>query len=90
MSSMYGYGAYSATYRYEPIRRTARKKTLCQGGCGRKLDRQRTFTQTINPFNRNPDGTPRNYRQVWASLGEECEAWQPEATCKNCLVDQEG
>lgn len=82
-----GYGAISTTVRYQQVKRTVRKKAPCRGGCDRNLDRQRTFTQTISPFNRSPDGTPKTYAQVWESLGQECEAWEPQAVCKNCQVD---
>lgn len=62
-------------YRFEEVRRTAKKRVPCEG-CGKKLNRQTTFSQTINPFNKNADGDPKSYREIWDELGAECREWE--------------
>jgi hypothetical protein len=79
---MYGYGATSATYRYEEVPCLAVRVGNCPG-CGRKVRRQRTFTETVNPFNKInlPDGTsrPKTWQEVWRSVSEKAAAWSPDA-----------
>lgn len=75
----------SYTVRFQEVRRTASRTVACIG-CGKKLKRQRTFEQTINPFNRNGDGEVKSYAEIWKELGEECDAWQPHPqTCTACF-----
>ena len=63
---------------YEPIRRTASKSVPCPI-CGKKVKRQRTFKMTLNPFNKNPDGTVRDRSDIWAALGEQVKEWSAKA-----------
>lgn len=72
------------TYRFEEVARTAKRRVKCAGGCGKTLSRQTTFTQTLNPFNKNADGEPKTYAEIWKELGVECDQWQPTATCTAC------
>lgn len=37
---------------------------------------QKTFTQTLNPFNKAADGTPKTREQILAELREEAYQWQ--------------
>jgi hypothetical protein len=60
---------------YDPVRRAASKSLPCPV-CGKKLRRTRTFQMTVNPFNKNPDGTVRTIPQIWEALGEQVKAWQ--------------
>jgi hypothetical protein len=73
------------TYRFEEVKRTAKKRVPCEG-CGKKLNRQTTFSQTINPFNRNADGFPKTYREIWDELGAECREWEADVTGFECLA----
>lgn len=43
--------------------------------CGEKTRRERTFTHTINPYNRNDDGTTKTREQVRADVNEEADHW---------------
>lgn len=72
------------TVRFQQVSRTAKRRIKCAGGCGKTLVRQTTFVNTINPFNKNADGIPKTYAEVWRDLGAKCDAWQPTATCKAC------
>lgn len=60
--------------RYEEVRETRIKNWPCPG-CGRKVKRQRTFVNTINPFNRNADGVPKSRREVTADVRAKGDAW---------------
>lgn len=64
------------TYRYDEVSYHARKVGL-SAKCDKPATRQRKFTNTINPFNRNPDGSVRTRSEVWENvkrLGHEWEA----------------
>ena len=63
--------------RFEEVRRAGRKTVPC-ARCGAKIRRQRTFTMTASPWNKNPDGTVRTRAEIWAALGEKIAQWQQE------------
>lgn len=46
-------------------------------GCGKRRKVQRTFHQTINPYNKNSDGFPKTYSEVLASVKDEAYKWTP-------------
>lgn len=71
-------------YRFQQVKRTARKRVPCEE-CGKKLSRQTTFMQTINPFNKNSEGYPKTYKEIWAELGEECREWEAVTEGHLCL-----
>jgi hypothetical protein len=64
-------------YRFQPIRQQARKNLPCPG-CGKKVRRQWTVEHTVNPFNKNPDGTVKDEHQVRAAVRAEAAKWQAE------------
>lgn len=71
---------------YEPISATARLTIECSG-CGKRLVRQRTFTQTASPFNRGADGFQKTRREIRSSVLAEAAAWVPtgrDALCATC------
>lgn len=71
---------------YEQLQTTALKSLPCPG-CGRKVRRQRTFTETLNPFNRNAAGQPRTHHEVYESLRIQVAAWRAEPViCSRCEV----
>ena len=78
-------GWVTATVRFERIPLTFRKTVKC-ADCGKRLKRQRTFEQTLNPWNRNAEGQPKSRQEILASLREQGAEWkqQPE-TCSTCL-----
>lgn len=65
----------TTTYRFERVPLTVHKSVNCTV-CGKKVRRQRTFEQTRNPFNKNEDGTVKNYADIYRELGEEGDAWK--------------
>ena len=65
------------TYRFQSVRRTAEKSGNCPS-CGKRVVRRQTFEQTVNPFNRNADGTVKTAQEVDASVKAEAAAWVPD------------
>ena len=71
------------TYHYERFSHTVKRRVPCLI-CGRKVSRQRTFSQTDSPFNKNADGTRKTIPEIRQSLYAEGHAWDPIATCAHC------
>ena len=78
------------TYRFQDVSHTERRRIPCGGGCGKKLTRSRTFTNTINPFNKNADGEVKKYSEVYADVKAEGEKWEPTGMCPACTERIEG
>jgi hypothetical protein len=71
-------------YRFEKVSRSSTKTDACPT-CGRTVKRSRTFTNTINPFNKDPEtGLPRTRAQIWEKLGKDIEAWVPDFEHEKC------
>lgn len=71
------------TYRFEEIKQQARKRVPCDE-CGKKVSRQRTFSQTLNPFNKNADGEPKSPQEIDEELAAEAQAWQAKQDGELC------
>lgn len=59
------------------------------GECGKSLKRKVVEEKTVNPFNKNDDGTPKTstqvYRDAYAAATEKAKALEGAVvTCKNC------
>lgn len=52
--------------------------------CGKRTRRSKKFEQTVNPFNKNPDGTVKTRDEVWASVRAEAKAWEPDFRHEAC------
>lgn len=65
------------TYRFREVKHQASKNLPCPK-CGKKLRRQRTFGQTINPFNKNADGLPKTELEIVRELNDQAKAWEAE------------
>lgn len=68
---------------------TRRTKTGTCPVCGKTSRRQREFVYTINPFNKNPDGTIKSYEQVREDVNREADAWKPDFTHMKCMGSQD-
>lgn len=74
------------TYRFTEYPLTARKSVPCTV-CGKKVRRQRTFSQTLNPFNKNEDGSVKTVPDIYRELRVQADAWKTEAeTHRGCEV----
>lgn len=60
---------------YEEVKVTASKTAHCPI-CGRTTRRSFTFSQTINPFNRWPDGQPKTRAEVTTAVQAQAREWQ--------------
>lgn len=65
------------TYRFREIKHQASKNLPCPG-CGKKLRRQRTFIQTLNPFNKNADGQVKTELEIVRELNVTAGQWENE------------
>lgn len=66
-----------STYYFPPVSLTGTKSGDCTV-CGKKARRSRKFTNTVSPFNRNPDGTVRTTDEVRQHVRELVREWESE------------
>lgn len=78
----------SETIEFERITVSGKKSGKCPA-CGRRVTRSRTFEQTVNPFNRTADGTPKDREQIRRELLEKRDAWTPDFTHTGCQDEAE-
>lgn len=64
------------TYRFEEVTHPVTKRVPCRV-CRKPLGRSTILSQTINPFNKNADGTQKTRNQIRAELRAEAETWHP-------------
>ncbi|GKV89323.1 hypothetical protein [Pectobacterium carotovorum] len=73
------------TTRYEEVATVAEKSGKCVV-CGKACKRREKFYQTLNPFNKNKDGSVKSYAQILSEIKERAAAWKLEpifhAKCK--------
>lgn len=62
---------------FEEVKLFGRKTCKC-ARCGKRLRRQMTFWQTLNPYNLRPDGQPKTRADIMAELQAERERWMTE------------
>jgi len=77
--------SYSYTVRFEPVTQRARKSVKCTG-CGKRLQRRRTFEQTLSPYNKDRQtGQLKTREQIRVELLAEAREWeQKPETCTAC------
>lgn len=66
------------TYYYDAIRARGFKRGPC-AVCGKSAERSREFYQTVNPWNRNPDGSIKTTAEIRREVNAEAKAWQDDA-----------
>ena len=57
--------------------------------CGKRVPRKKVFMQTLNPFNKLPDGTVKTTNDIYSELNLSIRQWRmnPEK-CKLCNESQ--
>lgn len=70
---------------FEEIRMNGKKSFKC--ACGKRITRQTTFSQTINPFNKNKQGNPKSKSEIYAELDQERNEWLKKVDPCNHVVD---
>lgn len=73
-------------HRYAQVSATGYRRGVCSI-CGKRGQRQTTVTNTVNPFNRNEDGSVRTHAEVWAAVAAKAKEWEAEpfvhASCED-------
>ena len=70
-------------YVWESVVLVVRRSGKCPN-CGKRRQRSKRFEQTVNPWNKNPDGTVRTRAEVVEAVRAEAAAWKPDFTCFTC------
>jgi len=70
------------TYRYKEIKTKRVKKYICDDGKKRQVTR--VFSQTINPFNKNKDGTQKTSHQIMDEIEKEADLWMKSDNLEKC------
>lgn len=61
-------------FNFEEVRITRRKTGKCVH-CKRRVTRSQTFTNTVNPFNKTPEGEVKTREQVRSDVCTEANRW---------------
>lgn len=59
---------------FELVKLYATKSGRCPK-CGKRAIRTTTFSQTLNPFNKNTEGRPKTRKEIWEDLENERNTW---------------
>lgn len=65
---------YTIVRNFQPIRQRATRTGKCTV-CGKAATRSTTFQQTLNPYNKLPDGSVKSARDIGRELQAEAKAW---------------
>jgi hypothetical protein len=69
--------------KFKVMKATARRIVKCK--CRKTATRSKTFEFTVNPFNKNEDGSVKNADEVQRQAQEQADKWQPPAyVCTKC------
>lgn len=64
------------TYTFRKMQTYRERRFTCEV-CGRRAVRKQTFWQTVSPFNRREDGTPKTPQEVLDAVQAQADAWWP-------------
>jgi hypothetical protein len=71
------------TYTFQEVSAHASRNLRC--ACGRRFKRSATITNTISPFNKDPEtGQPRTHEQVREVVNAKAAEWQPNKLQREC------
>lgn len=70
------------TYRFEEIKTSKTVKLKC--GCGRRFQRTLSASQTLNPFNKNSDGTVKTRAEIWTEIRAKVADMEPNKYQREC------
>jgi hypothetical protein len=73
----------TTVYKFQVVKYAAKKSGKCPV-CDKRVTRSRTFESTINPYNKNSDGSVKNFKQVYADVKRLADEWQPDFTHEAC------
>jgi len=70
---------------FHEVKLYGEKSFKCSAGCGRRLQRRKKFYQTLNPFNKKKDGTPKEVDDIYQELRAELKVWSEQTEkCSHC------
>lgn len=70
--------------RFQEVSLRSQKSLRCDG-CGKRVTRTRTESQTLNPFNRRGDGEPKTEQDIRGELEVLLDRWALiPVVCKTC------
>lgn len=76
--------------KFDKVSVFAEKEGICPA-CGTKAKRKKEFWATINPFNKNPNGSIKTGGDIRPQLVERAEAWKAEpcyhAKCEGAVKE---
>jgi hypothetical protein len=71
------------TYHFDAVSAPTSRTLKC--ACGKRFKRSATITNTVSPFNRDPEtGQQRTYQQVWECVQAKAAEWQPDKLQREC------
>ncbi len=78
------------TWRFEKVTWKGRQRGNCRV-CGKMTRREKTFSQTLNPFNKNKErDRPKTWREIEIEVRDEARAWSKETPiCATCEWEQD-
>lgn len=74
---------HARTTHFREISLTPTRRGKCPA-CGKPTVRTQKFFETVNPYNRAEDGTPKTPDQIFASVREKAENWVPDFRHERC------
>jgi hypothetical protein len=81
---------YTRTLRFQAITRKATRTGKCTV-CGKAATRGTSFFQTLNPWNKHPDGSVKSARDIGRELQAEADAWSAgQPTHVKCESTEDG
>ena len=60
--------------KFQELQKNAIKSGVCSV-CGKRATRSKTFYQTLNPWNKNEDGTVKDHGDIFHELKMEADEW---------------
>jgi len=70
---------------FDEVWTTKSKSGVCPV-CGGRTTRTKKFVHTVNPYNKNPDGSIKSLQEVFADVHAEASDWDPDFTHAKCLA----
>ena len=67
----------SRTVHFDEVALHAQKNGVCDV-CGKACSRKQKFYQTISPFNKSSDGSPKNRNDIYEELKMQSSRWKSE------------
>lgn len=65
----------TARMAFQEVKLSMKATSTC-GGCGKSCTRTKVFSQTLNPFNTNTDGSLKTRDQIMGELREKAAKWR--------------